>query len=324
MPIEKGRRGVGFDPIRYNAANFEKKHLQLVVRFNSISAIMSTIGERLSEARKNFGIDLRSAAEATKIRSDFLAALEENKPDRISLADVYKVGFLRIYAKYLKLDADRLVAEFRTALSFQGTPARGSRLAASINAEGSSVAEASGIDSGSVFAENLGEKGALTEKLLSGGGIRWILTACVVLAVLGLGAFVITSVLSENSESNAVSESVQIPTPDTQQYEFQVISKIPQNVTITDCYGATAAESATLLDNVLLPANRPQIFKGRGVLLIKDSGGKNLEIRFPKLSALKASQNALVPVKFEESDREGLPFTNDAAYWTANPFLETR
>ncbi len=60
---------------------------------------MATIGERLSEARKNFGLDIRSASEATKIRSDFLAALEDNQPERIRLADVYRIGFLRLYAE---------------------------------------------------------------------------------------------------------------------------------------------------------------------------------------------------------------------------------
>ena len=33
---------------------------------------MQSIGERLEEARKRKGISLREAAEATKIRSDFL------------------------------------------------------------------------------------------------------------------------------------------------------------------------------------------------------------------------------------------------------------
>lgn len=280
---------------------------------------MATIGERLSEARKNFGIDLRSAAEVTKIRSDFLAALEENKPERITLADVYKVGFLRIYAKYLKLDADRIVAEYRTALSFQGST-KGNRLA-SISAEDTSVV---GTDNESVFAEGLGESESGLKKALREGGGRLLLTALIVLAVIGAGAFVISSILSDDGVATETVETVQAPTPDTQQYEFQVISKIPQNVTITDCYGATGVESATLLDNVRLAANRPQTFKGRGVLLIKDSGGSNLEIRFPKLSALKASTNALEPVKFAEDDSSSSPFTNEGNFWTANPFLEGR
>ena len=42
---------------------------------------MQSIGERLEEARKRKGISLREAAEATKIRSDFLGYIEQNKMD---------------------------------------------------------------------------------------------------------------------------------------------------------------------------------------------------------------------------------------------------
>lgn len=72
---------------------------------------MQKIGERLEEARKRLGITLREAAEATKIRGDFLTAFEENNFD-ISLPEVYTRGFLKIYANYLKLDADRVLTDF--------------------------------------------------------------------------------------------------------------------------------------------------------------------------------------------------------------------
>ena len=40
---------------------------------------MQSIGERFEEARKRKGISLREASEATKIRSDFLGNIEQNK-----------------------------------------------------------------------------------------------------------------------------------------------------------------------------------------------------------------------------------------------------
>ncbi len=72
---------------------------------------MQTIGERLEEARKKKGISLREAAEATKIRGDYLQKFEGNQFD-IGLTDIYTRGFLRTYATYLKLPADRLLADF--------------------------------------------------------------------------------------------------------------------------------------------------------------------------------------------------------------------
>jgi cytoskeleton protein RodZ len=55
---------------------------------------MQTIGERLEEARKRKGISIREAAEATKIRGDYLHKYENNQFD-IKLPEIYVRGFLR-------------------------------------------------------------------------------------------------------------------------------------------------------------------------------------------------------------------------------------
>lgn len=72
---------------------------------------MQTIGERLEEARKRKGISLREAAEATKIRSDFLSSIEQNKFD-FDLPEIYKRGFLKNYARYLKLDVEKTLTDY--------------------------------------------------------------------------------------------------------------------------------------------------------------------------------------------------------------------
>ena len=72
---------------------------------------MQSIGERLEEARKRKGISLREAAEATKIRSDFLGYIEQNKMD-FSLPEIYKRGFLKNYARYLKLDYGKIMTDY--------------------------------------------------------------------------------------------------------------------------------------------------------------------------------------------------------------------
>ena len=72
---------------------------------------MQTIGERLEEARKKRGISLRDAAEATKIRGDYLQKFESNQFD-IGLTDIYTRGFLRTYCNHLKLPTDRILADF--------------------------------------------------------------------------------------------------------------------------------------------------------------------------------------------------------------------
>ena len=72
---------------------------------------MQTIGERLEEARKRLGMSLREVSEATKIRQDYLQQME-NGSFAFSLPDVYKRGFLKIYARHLKLDAEKLATDF--------------------------------------------------------------------------------------------------------------------------------------------------------------------------------------------------------------------
>jgi len=72
---------------------------------------MQTIGERLEEARKKKGISVREAAEATKIRGDYLQKFEGNQFD-IGLTDIYVRGFLKSYATFLRIPPERLLSDF--------------------------------------------------------------------------------------------------------------------------------------------------------------------------------------------------------------------
>lgn len=76
---------------------------------------MQSIGERLEEARKRKGISLREAAEATKIRGDFLGYFEQNKFD-FELPELYKRGFIKNYARYLKLDPEKIITDYSAQL----------------------------------------------------------------------------------------------------------------------------------------------------------------------------------------------------------------
>jgi cytoskeleton protein RodZ len=75
---------------------------------------MQNIGERLEEARKRKGISIREAAEATKIRGEYLQKFEGNQFE-IGLTEIYTRGFLRGYANYLRIPSDRLLSDY-TAL----------------------------------------------------------------------------------------------------------------------------------------------------------------------------------------------------------------
>ena len=87
---------------------------------------MQSIGERLEEARKKKGISLREAAEATKIRGDYLSQFENNRFD-INLTEIYVRGFLRSYANYLKLSGDKILNDYASLGRGDGRPRQPSR-----------------------------------------------------------------------------------------------------------------------------------------------------------------------------------------------------
>jgi len=87
---------------------------------------MQSIGERLEEARKKKGISLREAAEATKIRGDYLSQFENNRFD-INLTEIYVRGFLRSYATYLKLSGEKILNDYASLGRGDGRPRQPSR-----------------------------------------------------------------------------------------------------------------------------------------------------------------------------------------------------
>ena len=72
---------------------------------------MFKIGSSLREARLRQGLDFPEIEQATKIRTKYLQALEEEQFDLLP-AQTYVKGFLRSYADYLGLDPQLYVDEF--------------------------------------------------------------------------------------------------------------------------------------------------------------------------------------------------------------------
>lgn len=72
---------------------------------------MPALGERFRAAREARGLSLSDVAEQIRIRSVYLAAIEEENWETIGAA-VYVRGFLRTYARFLGIDPEEAVAEF--------------------------------------------------------------------------------------------------------------------------------------------------------------------------------------------------------------------
>lgn len=80
---------------------------------------MQTIGQRLKAAREEKQLTLDRIFEATRIRVNYLRALED---DDLSVmpSPVQARGYLRNYAEYLGLDIDRLLEEMRSSQQTAG------------------------------------------------------------------------------------------------------------------------------------------------------------------------------------------------------------
>jgi cytoskeleton protein RodZ len=70
-----------------------------------------TIGERLRRARERSGATLLQASHATKIRPDFLESMERDSFTFVS-GKTYVRGLLLSYARWLRLDAEEVRADF--------------------------------------------------------------------------------------------------------------------------------------------------------------------------------------------------------------------
>lgn len=71
------------------------------------------IGEILRTERESKGLSLADIEEKTKIRAKYLQALEEENYDEIP-GEAYCMGFLRNYARFLEIDPDPLLYQYRS------------------------------------------------------------------------------------------------------------------------------------------------------------------------------------------------------------------
>lgn len=69
-------------------------------------------GEFLANARQAAGLGFDAVSAETKIKIEHLEAIEQTRPDRLP-ATPYAVGFVKVYARFLDLDAEAVAAQFK-------------------------------------------------------------------------------------------------------------------------------------------------------------------------------------------------------------------
>ncbi len=88
----------------------------------------TSIGERLRQAREAIPASLAEASRATRVRVDFLEAMERDSFTFIS-GRVYVVGMLRSYARWLRLDEAEIAREYDRIYGAAEAPALAESLA---------------------------------------------------------------------------------------------------------------------------------------------------------------------------------------------------
>ncbi len=236
-----------------------------------------SIGEQLKEARDALGVTEREAAEKTHLKREFICAMETDRFDDIKLAPVYRIGFLRIYAKYLNLDPDAIVTAYKTQAKINDLWAWNSAQE-NPSSDGESTEDESSF--GTPLSGIEGEEDQNRGKRI----VRTV--AILVLAILIIVALV--RVFSSDSSNDAAPEkSVAAENADSSipSYEFEVTTNMSQRITINENYTGWNAETGTpicgakIVDEYIM-AGTPKKFVGKGTLFIKEDvlGGATIKI----------------------------------------------
>lgn len=222
---------------------------------------MQTIGEKLEEARKRKGISVREAAETTKIRGDYLQKFEANSFD-LDLPPLYIRGFLRAYARYLDLDAERFLAEYDSLMATEGrTPRREPReVYGRVD-----FAEGGGTEAPAAGRTAQDQAVMLKFGLLIGGAIVAIIVIILLINVL----FFRGSAKPASSAAGSAQTTVQADGSQTLTLTAVEATRVK---VVQDLDGKV------LLDNVALARGESKSIKKLGKLLITVESGKNLRM----------------------------------------------
>lgn len=83
---------------------------------------MGTFGQRLKREREMRGVSLDEIAQATKIGTRSLRALEDEDFDRLP-GGIFNKGFVRAYSRFLGMDEEQAVADYLVASGLETPPA---------------------------------------------------------------------------------------------------------------------------------------------------------------------------------------------------------
>jgi len=252
---------------------------------------MQTIGERLEDARKRKGISIREAAEATKIRGDYLQRFEGNQFD-LGLAEIYVKGFLRSYSHFLNLPADRIINDFNAlGLGSAGrarTPSREvyGRMDLTVATTGESGTQDPGTPPAGGEPPSAPPRRHPAAFARGGGnlhnstGMDPALVTKIVLGVVGVVVVVLViwglkSMFSGNERASPVPTASNVPAAPEETITIIAIAPTTVEVTVKNPDGTAGA---VLLPRTALVRNEQRVVPWRSALYIYSSVTENVRI----------------------------------------------
>lgn len=218
---------------------------------------MASFGENLRRERELRGVSLRDMAEATKISLRFLDALEKGKVDQLP-GGLFPRAFVRQYAKFLGLDAEKIVAEFLFEHGESGLPDRLSAPPpprAFVVPRGFLLFLAVAVAGGVLTWKRLGVARDAEEQVHQAPALPAVIQP---------------------------TDRVYPPPPSTASQSLSIESRDGINLSLTaqaDCWVLAEADGETVLNRVLA-SGETQIFEARGqiVLSVGNAGGLVLKV----------------------------------------------
>lgn len=183
---------------------------------------MGKFGDKLRREREMRGVTLDEIAEATKIGTRSLRALEEERFDQLP-GGIFNKGFVRSYARFLGLDEEQAVADYVAA---QGDQPNKTDVLEKMAAK----AEAAKANE----AAALGEKAGSSNKV-------WIALAIIVLVAIGAGGGWKYYQKYHQQKMQEAQAEVDVP-------QMQTAPPAPSNLTPGDSNAASPNAAAGILN----------------------------------------------------------------------------
>ena len=238
---------------------------------------MDELGNLLREAREAKGLTLQDAQEATRINRSYLEALEDGQYGLLP-TPVHARGYLRNYARYLKLDPEPLLERYEVN--------RGQQTAAAPSANNGAIGPESPIptredqpffDPVNVNISNSGRSG-------SGSIQRWIIIIALLLSIALIASRIIPLLRGDEGGAESLTSGIQ-----------EAVSNLTSNA---------EADATASPDTSLIP----------GAAEVVTSTNRNAAVQLPTATATRPSLPATleqIALRLDITERTWMRITVD-------------